>query len=143
MSLMPNNPDGKNYVEDSMDITDEVFEWIEYADTFLVFGTRDYGEDTGNPASSCAESKYAQNQKKRIILIRMIPWEEDFQHLQARVLFGQNKLTLEWQLGTPMPPFLCQQIIDALDVGSRQLDEILRFWWLVFTQQCNFNTNAS
>ena len=26
MSLMPNNPDGKNYVEDSMDITDEVLQ---------------------------------------------------------------------------------------------------------------------
>eukprot|EP01052_Picozoa_sp_SAG31_P040472 SAG31_NODE_5868_length_2282_cov_6.325240_1_plen_237_part_10 len=90
------------------DISDEVFEWIEHSDTFLVFGTQNYGEDTGNPASSCAEAKYAQHQGKRIILLRMIPWELDFDHLQARVMFGQNKLTLDWQLGAPMPALLCK-----------------------------------
>ena len=56
------------YMQAGQDIADEVFEWIEHADTFLVFGTQNYGEDTGNPASSCAEAKYAQNQGKRIIL---------------------------------------------------------------------------
>jgi hypothetical protein len=102
------------------DISDEVFEWIEHADTFLVFGTQHYGEDTGNPASSCAEAKYAQNQGKRMILIRMIPWEQEFEHLQARVMFGMNRLTLEWQLGEPMPLTLSHQIVNALD-----LDEVL------------------
>eukprot|EP01052_Picozoa_sp_SAG31_P041598 SAG31_NODE_6350_length_2052_cov_1.145929_1_plen_578_part_01 len=100
------------------DITDEVFEWIEHADTFLVFGTKDYGEDTGNPASSYAEAKYAQHQGKRVILIRMIPWEQEFEHLQARVMFGQNKLTLDWQLGASMPPMLCEQLVNAIDVGE-------------------------
>eukprot|EP01052_Picozoa_sp_SAG31_P003649 SAG31_NODE_143_length_22627_cov_14.541347_6_plen_620_part_00 len=98
------------------DISDEVFEWIEHADTFLVFGTLNYAEDTGNPASSYAEAKYAQHQGKRIILLRMIPWNQEFQHLQARVMFGQNKLTLDWQLGAPMAPALCQHIVDALDL---------------------------
>lgn len=39
----------------------EVFAWVEYAHTFLVFGTHHYGEDTGNPASSCAECKCASS----------------------------------------------------------------------------------
>ena len=34
------------------DIDTEVFGGIERADTFLVFGTKTYGEDTGNPAST-------------------------------------------------------------------------------------------
>eukprot|EP01047_Picozoa_sp_COSAG01_P074644 COSAG01_NODE_12536_length_1723_cov_1.489532_1_plen_234_part_10 len=39
------------------DISDAVFEGIEIADMFLVFGTANYGEDTPNPANSCRESK--------------------------------------------------------------------------------------
>ena len=30
------------------DIDTEVFQWIEHCDTFVVFGSRKYGEDTGN-----------------------------------------------------------------------------------------------
>lgn len=42
------------------DIDTEVFSGIEFCDTFLVFGTAEYGEDTGNPASTFYESKFAQ-----------------------------------------------------------------------------------
>ena len=36
----------------------------------------------------------------------MIPWEQDFDELQARVLFNRNMLTLEWQPGQPLQPEL-------------------------------------
>ena len=62
-----------------------------------------YGEDTGNPASTYYESQYANNKKKRIILIRMIPWSEEFEQPQARFMFGLNKMVLEWQQGSPLP----------------------------------------
>ena len=104
------------------DISTEVFAWIEYAHTFLVFGTSHYGEDTGNPASSCAECKYAQNLNKRMILLRMIPWGQHFEHLQARVVFGMNKLTLFWEPGTPLPADIIPQIVDALDPAKQQAD---------------------
>eukprot|EP01045_Picozoa_sp_COSAG04_P017588 COSAG04_NODE_1565_length_6321_cov_5.077306_9_plen_546_part_00 len=42
-----------------------------------------YGEDTGNPASTFNESKFAQTNGKRIILIRMIPFGQKFEQLQA------------------------------------------------------------
>jgi hypothetical protein len=42
------------------DIDTEVFSGIEFCDSFLVFGTAGYGEDTGNPASTFFESKFAQ-----------------------------------------------------------------------------------
>ena len=32
----------------------------------------------------------------------MIPFEEEFEQLQARVMFGMNKLEIPWLLGTEM-----------------------------------------
>lgn len=96
------------------DIDQEVYEWIKHADTFMVFGTRHYGEDTGNSACTYKEAKFAQAKGKRVILLRMIPWSENFDFLQADVLFNQNMLTLEWQLGTPMPSNLPPEIIRAV-----------------------------
>ena len=74
------------------DIDREVFSGIESCDTFIVFGSAKYGEDTGNTACTYYEYKHAVNRKKLIILIRMIPFGADFDELQARVIFGQNKL---------------------------------------------------
>ena len=31
----------------------------------------------------------------------MIPFGEEFEHLQARMLFGMNKFQILWELGTP------------------------------------------
>ena len=62
------------------------------------------------------ESKFAQDRKKRIILIRMIPFGQDFEHGQARFMFGLNKLVLPWIVGTPMPAKLPDQIFQALGI---------------------------
>jgi hypothetical protein len=99
------------------DINQEVFESIEQAEAFLVFGTSNYGEKTSNPACTYFESEYARNLGKKIILLRMIPWEGDgsvFQHTQARVMFGMNSLTLSWMQEEPMPESLPDDIIAAL-----------------------------
>ena len=100
------------------DISEEVFRWIEKADTFLAFGTKDYAEDTGNPASTYHEAKFAQGQRKRIVLLRMIPWEDSFEHLQARVMFGQNQLELPWLPGNPIPAGLVDGIVAALELDN-------------------------
>ena len=50
------------------DIDTEVFGWIAKCDAFLVFGTQDYGEDTGNQACTFYEYKFAFSKKKPIIL---------------------------------------------------------------------------
>ena len=76
------------------DINQEVFESIEHAEAFMVFGTSNYGEKTPNPACTYFESEYARNAGKKMILLRMIPWEQPFDHLQARVMFGMNSLAL-------------------------------------------------
>lgn len=60
------------------------------------------------------EAEYAKNKGKKIILLRMIPFEQEFDHLQARVLFGMNNLTLTWQEEMPMPDSLPEQIVEAL-----------------------------
>ena len=98
------------------DIDAAVIDSIEHCDTFIVFGSAKYGEDTGNPASTYYESKFAQDRKKNIVLIRMIPYNEEFEHPQARFLFGQNMYTLEWQIGSPMPTELVSKIVDAMQI---------------------------
>eukprot|EP01043_Picozoa_sp_COSAG02_P064496 COSAG02_NODE_9447_length_2213_cov_2.165090_2_plen_396_part_00 len=51
-----------------------------------------------------------------MILLRMIPWDQEFEELQARVLFNRNMLTLEWQPGQPLQPMLVAEMIKALDL---------------------------
>ena len=98
---------------------EEVYQWIEHCNTFFVFGTHHYGEDTGNSACTYKEVKFAQGNGKHIVLLRMIPWAtQDFDHLQARVLFKQNMLTLEWQTGTPMPEGLVAEVVKAVKLPS-------------------------
>eukprot|EP01043_Picozoa_sp_COSAG02_P000852 COSAG02_NODE_17_length_55377_cov_106.402258_32_plen_634_part_00 len=96
------------------DIDKEVYQWIEHCETFFVFGTKNYGEDTGNSACTYNEVKFAQAKRKTIILLRMIPWEDEFEELQARVLFNRNMLTLEWQQGQPMPQSLVGEVLKAI-----------------------------
>jgi hypothetical protein len=96
------------------DIDTQVFQSIEKCSAFIVFGSAKYGEDTGNSACTYYEYKYAKDRNKRIILIRMIPFGEDFDELQARVIFGANKLELPWMLGAPMPVDLPDKIMEVL-----------------------------
>jgi hypothetical protein len=96
------------------DIDLAVQKGILEADAFIVFGSKKYGEDTGNAACTYYESKFAQSQKKKIILIRMIPFGEEFEFPQAKFMFGLNMLELPWMLGTPMPPDLPRQVVEAM-----------------------------
>ena len=103
------------------DITETVFNAIENAHAFLVFGTDNYGENTGNPASTFYEAKFAQSRRGlRIILIRMIPFDQKFEHLQARQMFGLNKLELSWMRGKPIPKGLVDEIAAALENNSQE-----------------------
>jgi hypothetical protein len=96
------------------DIDTEVFEWIEHCNFFIIFGSAEYGQDTGNSACTYNEAKFAQGKGKCVILIRMIPFDEQFKHLQARVMFGLNKLEVPWMLGTPMPAELPEMLMQAM-----------------------------
>eukprot|EP01047_Picozoa_sp_COSAG01_P030191 COSAG01_NODE_2097_length_8434_cov_116.410678_3_plen_1492_part_00 len=100
------------------DIDRAVQDGILAADAFVVFGSAKYGEDTGNAACTYYESKFAQGQKKKIILIRMIPFEEEFVFPQAKFMFGINMLELPWMLGTPMPADLPHQVLKAMGIGA-------------------------
>ena len=44
----------------------------------------------------------------------MIPFGAEFEFLQARIMFGANKLEVPWMVGEPMPPDLPEKIIDAI-----------------------------
>ena len=103
------------------DIDREVFSEIVYAETFVVLGSKHYGQDTGNQASTFYESKFARGKKKRIILIRMIPFDEEFVELQAQIIFGMNNLELYWKVGTPMPPELPVQIMEGMGLPKEKI----------------------
>jgi hypothetical protein len=92
---------------------------IKSCDTFVVFGSAKYGENTGNMACTYYESKFAWDQKKRIILIRMIPFDQEYEFEQAQFLFGLNMLVLPWMLGTPMPVDLPDRILAAIADGPQ------------------------
>ena len=49
----------------------------------------------------------------------MIPFGEEFEHLQARMLFGMNKFQITWELGKPMPPDLPDRIVEAMQSQGR------------------------
>ena len=83
-----------------------------------MFGTSDYGEKTANPACTYFESEYARNLSKKLILLRMIPWEDQYEHTQGRVLFGMNHLALTWIQGAPMPITL----VDAIVAAAKETD---------------------
>jgi hypothetical protein len=100
------------------DINREVFQWIEHCETFVVFGSARYGEDTGNQACTYFEYQHAFSLKKRIVLLRMIPFDQEFTELQARVIFGANKLALPWQVGAPIPADVPDQIVRAMGLGK-------------------------
>ena len=100
------------------DIDRQVFETIERCGTFVVFGSARYGEDTGNQACTYYEYKYAFAKAKKIVLIRMIPFGEEHEELQARVIFGANRLELPWMLGEPMPAGLPDKIVEAMGLPA-------------------------
>ena len=49
----------------------EIAEEVSRCDVFVVFGTPDYGVDTGNPMCSYREFKFASNEGKPIAHIKM------------------------------------------------------------------------
>ena len=53
--------------------------------------------------------------QRKMILLRMIPFEQNFDHLQARVMFGMNSLVLSWMEEMPMPEGLVDDIVVALE----------------------------
>lgn len=49
----------------------------------------------------------------------MIPWNEQFDHGQARFMFSLNRLVFEWMLGDPMPETLAADIYTAMELPPR------------------------
>ena len=92
----------------------------------LVFGCKRYGQDTGNPACTYKELQYAQSTGKKIILLRMIPKEEEFDYPAASALFnmGDEHECFEWLPETLMAPELPKQIAMAMGLDpSTHVDE--------------------
>ena len=110
------------------DIDQEVFTWLDFAETIMVFGCSRYGQDTGNPACTYNELKFAKATGKRIILLRLIPNGEPFLFPLAQDIFSAKDdddwlEALEWIWPDPMPERLPYDIADALMVDVPQKEE--------------------
>ena len=44
----------------------------------------------------------------------MIPFDQEFEHLQGRTFFGMNDMNETWMVGQPMPADLPDKIIAAM-----------------------------
>ena len=55
-------------------------------------------------------------------LCAQIPWNEEFEHETARVLFGSNLLALSWIKGEEIPGDLVNEILRALGL-ERETDK--------------------
>jgi hypothetical protein len=55
----------------NVDRQQDIFDSIDRCDLFIVFGTRTYGEDTGNPMCSYNEFTFAQAEHKAVAWIKM------------------------------------------------------------------------
>ena len=88
------------------------------AKPLVIFASRTYGERTNDMFDTGRERDYVLSKRKPFFLIRMIPFGQDFEHGQARFMFGLNKLVLPWMVGTPMPAELPDKIIEALELPS-------------------------
>jgi len=105
------------------DINANVFPAIARCDAFLVFGTSDYGQDTGNPASTWHEYVTAKNLQRKIIPLRMIGEEEEFEHELARQIFNPNAtlpgrpniMAATWIEGDPIPDTLVDEIVRSME----------------------------
>ena len=92
----------------------------------LVFGCKRYGQNTGNPACTYNELKFAQCIGKKIILLRLLPKGEAFDHDIANELFKEsNDLEcFEWLPEDPMPLGLPEQIAMAMGLNLSKHEDL-------------------
>lgn len=122
-------------------ITTTVFETMAKCDAFIAMATKDYGEDTGNPAATFHEVRVwrEQHTPKPLIPLRMvhhcarpsfpigsrilllfgsqIPWSDTYDHEAARSLFSANLLALTWIKGEPLPDGLVDDVLRGLGIA--------------------------
>jgi len=93
-------------------INGHVFPLMEKCHAFLAFGGMEYGEDTGNKASTHHEVLHWEGycKDRPMIPLRMIPFSEDHRHTTARRVFNPDNSQLLWLKDTPLPSGLAAEI---------------------------------
>ena len=110
-------------IENPLEIDEAVFRALRSSDYFISSGTKEYGKDSGNPASSAEEvqywsGSYAKRGKMRPILVRMIPFSAEFKHSAADRLFNvDGNLQVLWlpKGNDPCPNEILRHILDLTE----------------------------
>jgi len=102
-------------------ISDAVFATMKRCQGFIAFGCARYGENTPNPVCTKKEVDLWENccsLQGPMILLRMIPRDQEFPHLTAERIFGMNHLDLDWLEGEDIPDGVVPGILKALEEWS-------------------------
>ena len=85
-----------------MNINTEVFTVMGEADGLVALGTKDYGEDTGAAANTVEEVSYWESncakKKGKLLPIRAISFEDEFDHVCAKRIFKKDALQIYWDI---------------------------------------------
>jgi hypothetical protein len=90
---------------DGIDRMDDIAEGVANCDAFVVFGTANYGENTGNPMCSFNEFNYAKAEGKTMAWINMNGGKMEFNELkgQATIMMGlQGVIYKMWEQNDAM-----------------------------------------
>ena len=100
-----------------------MFGTMAKCDAFLAMSTKDYGAGATPQARStkCARGRRStiEVDGKPLIPLRMILWDNEFDHDTASALFGANLLALTWIKGESMPGWLVDDILRGLQLERR------------------------
>lgn len=93
--------------ENSESIFKVVVDNISQATIVVIFGTEDYGEDTGTGYSSYDELTYIRESRKPFFLIKMC---ENFKYASTQFRLPNSLMAARWDIGQPVSEEMLEQI---------------------------------
>lgn len=93
--------------ENGLNVEKEVFNKLNLAKLVLIFGSKDYGVDTGLLYCSFKELEFTLAKKKPFFLIKMCP---KFENIFTFNRLSESIMSTQWNLGESMPVGLIDDI---------------------------------
>ena len=81
----------------------------------IVMGSKTYGKQTASNFSTYEEMQFILSEKKPMFLLKMC---DDWEEAQTKVMIGSKKYK-PWQVGTPMPNGIVDEILAIYDQAGR------------------------
>ena len=96
-------------------IVDKTVAAFEGSRLVIMMASRTYGREGSTWYTTFAEMTYTIALRKPFFLIRMIPWETEFEEASTQLTLTNDIMAVVWLPGTPMPAQLVEQVLEKLD----------------------------